>query len=318
MMHTPLKERALGRWPGILAALGVSSKALRNRHGPCPICGGKDRFRFDDRGGKGTWICSQCGAGDGVELAKRFLGLEFRDAARAIEQHIGAAPVTFRTQQRTNEQTLGEMRDMWKRSRSIASDDAVGLYLRKRLGLTSFPPGLRFCPDERYAELGSRPSWHPTMLALVEPSDAAKANGDKPALHRTYLDGVGGKADVSTPRKMIGSMPSGAAVRLAAVPGNKLGIAEGIETALAASILFNMPVWAALTAGLLQDWSPPASVSTVFIFADNDASSTGQAAGYTLAQKLKARGTSAFVELPPVTGTDWADVLADRLPRESR
>ena len=113
-------------------------------------------------------------------------------------------------------------------------------------------------------------------------------------------------------------MPSGAAVRLAAVPGNKLGIAEGIETALAASILFNMPVWAALTAGLLQDWSPPASVSTVFIFADNDASSTGQAAGYTLAQKLKARGTSAFVELPPVTGTDWADVLADRLPRESR
>ena len=259
-----------------------------------------------------------CGAGDGVELAKRFLGLEFRDAARAIEQHIGAAPVTFRTQQRTNEQTLGEMRDMWKRSRSIASEDAVGLYLRKRLGLTSFPPGLRFCPDERYAELGSRPSWHPTMLALVEPSDAAKANGEKPALHRTYLDGVGGKADVSTPRKMIGSMPSGAAVRLAAVPGNKLGIAEGIETALAASILFNMPVWAALTAGLLQEWSPPASVSTVFIFADNDASSTGQAAGYTLAQKLKARGTSAFVELPPVTGTGLGRCSRTTTSKQSR
>src|ERR1044071_2885603 len=100
-------------------------------------------------------------------------------------------------------------------------------------------------------------------------------------------------------------MPSGAAVRLAAVPGDKLGIAEGIETALAASIIYNMPVWAALTAGLLQEWIPPASVSTVFIFGDNDASSTGQAAAYTLAQRLKAKGIDSLVELPARVGEDW-------------
>ena len=85
-----------------------------------------------------------------------------------------------------------------------------------------------------------------------------------------------------------------------------LGIAEGIETALSASILFNVPVWAALTAGLLEEWTPPATVTTVFVFGDNDASSTGQAAAYTLAQRLKAKGLSVFVEIPhrPVrTGT---------------
>ena len=71
MRHEPLKDRALGRWRGILPALGVPAKALSNRHGPCPMCGGKDRFRFDDKGGRGTWICSKCGAGDGIELVKR-------------------------------------------------------------------------------------------------------------------------------------------------------------------------------------------------------------------------------------------------------
>ena len=54
-------------------SLGVPAKALTNRHGPCPVCGGKDRFRFDDKGGRGTWICSTCGAGDGIELVKRLL-----------------------------------------------------------------------------------------------------------------------------------------------------------------------------------------------------------------------------------------------------
>ena len=39
-----VKGRAHGRWPGILAAQGVPAEALVNRHGPCPMCGGKDRF----------------------------------------------------------------------------------------------------------------------------------------------------------------------------------------------------------------------------------------------------------------------------------
>jgi len=72
------------------------------------------------------------------------------------------------------------------------------------------------------------------MLAIVEPSDAARAAGEEPALHRTYLNDRGGKADVSSPRKLLGRMPTGAAVRLAPYQ-DKLGIAEGIETSLAAS-----------------------------------------------------------------------------------
>jgi putative DNA primase/helicase len=50
------------RWLDILTGLGVPAKFLRNKHGPCPMCGGKDRFRFDDKDGKGTFFCNGCGA----------------------------------------------------------------------------------------------------------------------------------------------------------------------------------------------------------------------------------------------------------------
>ena len=69
------------------------------------------------------------------------------------------------------------------------------------------------------------------MVAKVDPSDAAVAQGERAALHRTYLDRYSGKAQVAEPRKMLGSMPTGAAVRLME-HGDVLGIAEGIETAL--------------------------------------------------------------------------------------
>jgi putative DNA primase/helicase len=44
-------ERARHRWREILPRLGIETRFLVNKHGPCPLCRGKDRFRFDDRDG---------------------------------------------------------------------------------------------------------------------------------------------------------------------------------------------------------------------------------------------------------------------------
>ena len=38
---------ATGRWPVLLPALGIHFPA-GGRAQPCPVCGGKDRFRFDN------------------------------------------------------------------------------------------------------------------------------------------------------------------------------------------------------------------------------------------------------------------------------
>ncbi len=306
-MYAPLSQRAVGRWPGILAAIGVPSKALRNVHGPCPLpgCpdhGGKDRFRFDDKNGHGTWICSQCGYGRGADMAMRFLGVDFKDAAKIIEQHLPNAPVVLPDRPQPNDLAVRqEMIDLWeKRCRPITSDDAAGRYLIKRLGNIQLPQPscLRLAPDEKYFRDGARPLWFPAMVALVEPSDEAKAAGEKAALHRTFLDRHGAaKADVAPPRKMMpGRIPAGAAVRLFLNHGKILGIAEGIETALAASVLYNTPTWSALNSALLEKWTPPASVETVLIFADNDRNGAGQQAAARLEQRLRASGFSAFVE----------------------
>lgn len=312
MLHEPLRERARGRWQSILAAVGVPSKALRNRHGPCPVCGGKDRFRFDDKAGTGSFFCSQCGPGDGIELVKRLHRLDFRQAAALIERHLGEAQAWQppKSSASTDAQRLDDLKALWSRSRRITLDDAAGRYLNLRTGLTQFPACLRFSPDERYADPGAKPSWHPLLLARFEPADDTGADGQTFALHRTYLDGAGCKADVASPRKMLGTMPEGGAVRL--MPhGDTLGIAEGIETALSAAALFDVPVWAALTSGLLQDWEPPNNVRLVIIFGDTDASFTGQSAAYILARRLKARGLTVSVELPVRTGSDWNDVLSE-------
>lgn len=91
-----LKQRARGNWIDILGRFGVDTSLLNNRHGPCPGCGGKDRFRFDDQEGNGTFICSQGGggnlAGDGLALLIHSKGWEWQRCVREIAQVLGLEP----------------------------------------------------------------------------------------------------------------------------------------------------------------------------------------------------------------------------------
>lgn len=47
-----VRAAARGNWKSILRQTGVPESALSGKHSPCPGCGGKDRFRFDDREGR--------------------------------------------------------------------------------------------------------------------------------------------------------------------------------------------------------------------------------------------------------------------------
>ena len=85
-----LSEKARGQWHRILERFGVDSSCLDGKHHPCPACGGSDRFRFDDKEGRGTHICNQCGAGDGIELVRKLGGYpDFKTTAAAIESAMG-------------------------------------------------------------------------------------------------------------------------------------------------------------------------------------------------------------------------------------
>src|SRR5258707_14800546 len=82
-------ERARGRWLEILPRFGIAPTYLQNRHGPCPICGGKDRFRFDDKDGSGSYYCNQCGPGPGIMLVRKLHGWDHATACGEIDRIIG-------------------------------------------------------------------------------------------------------------------------------------------------------------------------------------------------------------------------------------
>lgn len=145
------------------------------------------------------------------------------------------------------------------------------------------------------------------MVAKVIAPDGTPTN-----LHRTYLALAGEKAAVDPVRKtMWGTIAPGSAIRLFE-PGPVMGIAEGIETAFAASDLFRIPVWAAINSTLLSSWRPPEGTHQVFVFGDNDPKLGGQAAAHALGHKLACRGLSVEIKIPPVVGQDWNDVLMKR------
>ncbi|MGF7480577.1 DUF927 domain-containing protein [Providencia sp. SP181] len=82
---TDIMRSANGRWHYILTSLGVCVPD-NHKHGACPKCGGKDRFRFDDKNGKGTWFCNQCGSGDGLDLLKLVTGKDTKTACFEINK----------------------------------------------------------------------------------------------------------------------------------------------------------------------------------------------------------------------------------------
>ncbi len=318
-MRDSVHERANGRWPSILMQLGIGPQFLRNRHGPCPMCGGTDRWRFDDFNGTGRWWCNSCGRGNGVDLVMTFKTCNFMEAVKLIEGVIGGARLSVR---RESEPDISEqknaMRTTWLRSLELNGKDVASRYLKHRgLILPKWPSCLRWVVELPYWLDRECLGHFPAMLARYVAPDERTAN-----IQRTYLAEPGKKADVPEARKMMsGPVPYGGAVRLADA-ADEMGVAEGIETALAASILNGgMPVWAVLsTAGLLR-FQPPLVCKKLFIFADKDEKFAGEAAATALAHRLMTARTpiEADVKVPDPEApfrikTDWNDVLTRPRP----
>jgi putative DNA primase/helicase len=304
MQDTPVKEVARGRWQELLPALGVDSRYLERKHGPCPMCGGKDRYRWDNKDGTGSFFCSGCGPGDGFVLAQKVTGKSFADLAAQIRSLAGSIQPTRERKLDTHQIEKARNR-LWMAARKPFKGGPVATYLASRHG--------RQWPSNSIREALS--VWHPeaksefpAMVASIQDQYGSQVN-----LHITYLTAEGKKAEVETVKRvMAGPLPEGCAVRLwEAAP--VMGIAEGIETAISAAVMFKMPVWAAINGTLLSKWIPPEEAQEVHIFADNDANFAGQAKAYALAHRLAVQfERKVRMHIPEKAGTDWNDVHKEK------
>ena len=305
-----IHARANGRWGGILSSLGVSAQLLNSRkHHPCLWCGGKDRFRFTDVNGSGAFYCNQCGKKSPIDVLMKINGGDFHATAQEVERLIGdVKPVVKRD---NSDWQMKQRRSLWQASEPVEHGDFVDRYLLARgISMRNFPPAIRKISRMEHLTDSNEKSFHPGFVSRVRGPAGEDVN-----LHRTYLTSAGTKAAVASPRKiMAGTVPPGSAIRLYENPGDVLGIAEGVETALAAATLFRVPVWSAMNSKILESWTPPEGVKQVIVFGDNDPKFGGQKAAHALAHRLavKVGGPTVRVEIPEQAGTDWNDVLMQK------
>lgn len=269
-IHAALGER----WRDALIANGIGEEYLKNKHGPCPACGGKDRFRFDNKLSRGTFFCSSCGPGNGFDLLMRVHSWPFKEAyTRMLDftglgkddslQPIAPAP---RYEQEIARPT-DRVRRLLRESCSVENCDPVMEYLASRR-LWPLPEGhtLRAHPSADYWNEGEKAGRFPAIVARIVNGD-----GELVTAHITYVTPQGEKLTEFEPRKILSPMTGhvGRASRLVPVT-DTMGIAEGIETALSAMKLFGIPTWAALNSSLLAQFEPPAAIKNLVIFTDND------------------------------------------------
>ena len=66
-----------------IARRGIKLRGKVERVGPCPKCGGTDRFSINTK--KGLWNCRQCGVGgDVIKLVEHLDGVDFIGACTTL------------------------------------------------------------------------------------------------------------------------------------------------------------------------------------------------------------------------------------------
>lgn len=321
-----IKHTAQGRWPEIFAAAGMDPGHFVKSNRPCPLCGGRDRFSLlkgERNEPDGRWYCRGCGYGDGIELVKRFRGSTFPQTLRWLEAYLGIEhqresfchrPEGLSEAEKTvrrRERNLA----FWNAAvplRDLSRESPQWKYLASRgLGACDASAMLRAEAETEAWETnedGERRSAgrYPVLLAAV-----TDGSGGIITLHRTFLTPDGGKAPLSSPKKLAPGAIEDGLIRLFP-PTAILCLAEGIETALSVHEMTGLSVWSAISlTGLRKFGEVPEGVKKIHICGDNDRSYAGAAGAYELAARIRRSrpDIEVAVHIPPEPGTDWNDVL---------
>jgi putative DNA primase/helicase len=321
------KTEAEGKWSYIFGdLLPELSEAMEKagHHVSCPVHGGSDGFRlFKDFNTTGGGYCNSCGPqANGFALMAWMRGYAFKDAVREVAQWVRGdkalpTPIKRAPIAAPKPEDFTFARDyisrVWAASKPIKGTPGE-LYLDKRgIFPENIPSSLRFHPGLKYLhgkeklDMGT----FPCLLAPIKDK-----NGLILSIHRIFLTDTGDKAPVPDAKKMMPKCGylGGSAIKLYA-PGDVLGVAEGIETALAVRAISRMPVWSCVSAKLLELVDIPDSVRHVVIWGDLDLSCTGEKSAAVLSERLVTLGKTVEICLPKtaiptgVKGVDWLDVL---------
>ncbi|PLJ44916.1 DNA primase [Klebsiella quasipneumoniae] len=105
-----VRHKANGYWPSIMQRLNIPTN---RSEGPCPACGGNTRYRFDNKDNRGTYFCSHCGAGTGLDLVMKVNQCGVREAAEKVAEAMALPlPEPKPTRERTQTDIAGKVAAM--------------------------------------------------------------------------------------------------------------------------------------------------------------------------------------------------------------
>ena len=347
-----IAQQVKGRWVDVLRTLADSElgNAVENFSGKyttsaryyCPVHGGKSGEAFTlykDADMSGGGVCNSCGAQpDGFKLLMWIKGWGFRETLENVAdalniQNSGNAPIgALRKKYEPKpltEKELADAKKLCKKRDEIISEcvpinhwsakSAQRYFARRGFDnlnvLTKevkFHKGLPSWYQDKLTRKWNKEGTFPCIVSIVRNNKSEVIN-----IHRTFISDDGFKAPIKSPRKL------GAAIATHPVSGcsiqinpsmSVMAVAEGLETTLAIKAAYpELAVNCTLNAELMKNWKHPVGCKKVFIFADLDATNTGEVAAQTLYEKLTAKGVSCYICLPEPeanrTNIDWADVL---------
>lgn len=293
MNVTETVKQACGHWPRILPALGV--KVIKNRHQACPVCGGSDRFRFDDKEGRGTWFCNQCGAGDGLKLVEKVFGVKPSEAAQKVNAVTGNLPPVA-------PEVIAAAEAETEADRKAAAALAVRLMEKTRTASGNAYLTRKGFPGHECLMLTAT---HKTGGVTFRAGDVVvPLHDDTGALvNLQFINSEGLK------RTLKGGAVKGACHTIEGKKqaGKRLWIAEGYATALTVHHLTGETVMVALSsvnllslASLARQKHPACQI---VLAADRDLNGDGQNKAAAAAETCEG-----VVALPPVFG-DWNDAF---------
>jgi phage/plasmid primase-like uncharacterized protein len=278
--------------------------------GPCPVCGGRDRFGINVR--KQVFNCRGCGGkGDVIALVQIFDDCQFTDAIATLVGEGDRANVAPPPKPATSHMHQDERRNLiladatWRAATPLGSE-AVAYFANRGIDINAVPDhgGLRFygrCP------------W---------------GGGTTPCIIGRFTTALGNEPRGIWRRPLTGEKPmtlgpiAGCIIRLwpdeAVERGLVLG--EGVETVLAAATrivhrgTLLQPAWGAGGAGNVKKFPVLPGVEALTLLVDNDLPDqrdlrAGQDAAAECAARWSAAGREVTRLTPKVLGADFNDVV---------
>jgi Toprim domain len=288
------------------------------RVGPCPICGGCDRFSINIR--KQKWNCRGCrkGGRDAISLVRFIDGRDFGSSVAVLAGH---GPVGIGADKPNTKSTVTDPRcggadqywhRLWKKAGSPYGTLVERYLARRHLTLPAdagdcirFHPRCPFGKDDEGETI-----YTPAMVALVRNVVSNEPQG----IHRTAIDLSGRKAKIGGDGRMALGPTAGGAIKLTA--NEKviiaIGIGEGIETTLSLQRIPEWaasPVWSLINDRGMENFPVLAGIETLVVAVDHD--EAGENAALAVAERWRAAARQMLLFEAVNPDNDLNDVISD-------